>query len=123
MGIDCNVTENYFSEKSRMNNMCMIRCKECPLSMQSTGRDCNTLERNSWKTAIAIVQKWSDEHPLPKPKTYAEDFREKFPNAELSPEGYPVYCREAFYGNKPGCALKCFECWDEPMEEEQLWRA
>lgn len=47
--MNCKITENYFAEKARMttindNDICGIVC-----------------EANK---AIAIIQKWSDEHPI-----------------------------------------------------------
>lgn len=69
------------------------------------------------KTAIEIVQKWSNEHPK---KTYAQDFFEKFPDAPRckSANGrYPSACRKAIYDGKcPG--VGCEECWNEPLNDE-----
>ena len=68
--------------------------------------------------ATEIVQKWSDEHPE---KTYAQDFFEKFPKAQIDSDGTPLACRNAIYGG--GCPKIepniecCCECWDEQMEE------
>lgn len=70
------------------------------------------------KTAIETVQKWSDEHPK---KTYAQDFFEKFPDAprlETAKDGYPSACRNTIYAGKcPGEG--CYECWNEPMNDEE----
>ena len=72
------------------------------------------------KTAIEIVQKWSDEHPV---KTYAQDFFEKFPKAQGWVDGTPFACRKRIYGgvrpNDKRCDRReaCKNCWNEPMEE------
>lgn len=78
--------------------------------------------------AVAIVKKWAREHPEKRHKTYAEDFFEKFPNAE--PKYYdgrgkeqmiPIPCRQHCYGvvgqkcNGIGCS--CSACWNEEMED------
>lgn len=49
-------------------------CKGCPAD--KFGK-CNIIDITP--ELIDAVQKWSDEHP---PKTYVQDFREKFPNCE-----------------------------------------
>lgn len=77
-------------------------------------------------TAIAALQKWSDEHPTQKEKTLADDFFEKFPRAMR---------KNTFYGDTPfmpACnvykfpnvenSLECFEgccaeCWAKPLKE------
>ncbi len=49
--------------------------------------------------------------PVKSPKTYAEDFLEKFPNADIANKDI---CRCAVYGGNPQCAGKtCAECWGE----------
>lgn len=66
---------------------------------------------------VAAVQKWSDEHP---PKTYAQDFFEKFPNVPKDDKGMPHVCREYIYAPRfdkcYGCDDCCTDCWNEPME-------
>lgn len=74
---------------------------------------------------IDLLQKWSDENPSPHPKTYAEDFFEKFPEAERAHAGSPAVCRAICYGGEckrdknlllpdSYCAS---ECWFKPMPE------
>ena len=71
--IDCSVTINYLKEKERMSNHCKIDCDDCPLKL--SGYFCHILQRDYPEKAIAIVQKWSDEHPQ---RTILEDFLEKY---------------------------------------------
>lgn len=52
---------------------------------------------------------------IAKPKTYKEDFLEKFPNAKLN-SGIPEVCRNAMYGISE-CEEDCTKCWNELMEE------
>ena len=69
---------------------------------------------------VDIVQKWSDEHPAPKPKTYADDFFEKFPAANRVEER-PAFCRARLYGTTcqkfNGNVVGCFSCWNEPLPD------
>lgn len=122
--MDCKITENYLKEKSRMSEydakavICKVKCENCPLSVYNNGKNlsCNQFERMYPKEAIAIVQKWSDEH---QPKTYASDFLEKFPNAERDERGVPRTCRGNIYGigNIGYCGYDCKACWNKVMTE------
>lgn len=119
--MDCSKTENYLKEKRRMCETVKY-CAECPF-YDIEEKDClnySSIKQISTKEAIAVVQKWSDEHP---PKTYAQDFFKKFPEAKPDAYGVPRMCRANCYGgscrqpspidsNQEMC--KC--CWDEPME-------
>lgn len=91
--IDCSKTMNYFIEKSRMikqqkGGICKLNCTDCPLSIENngTGVSCTYFETNYPEKAIAIMQKWSDEHPR---KTYLSKLLEYFPNAPLGDGGTP----------------------------------
>ena len=71
--------------------------------------------------AVAIVEKWSEEHPQ---KTLKDDFLEKYPNAPINKEyGFPLsICpSELGYKNKCTNAEKylsgCAACWNQPYEE------
>lgn len=114
MKIDCSVTENYLREKARMTKNCGIRCIECPFHGTNTGREipCGEFEINYPVEAIAIVQKWSDEH-------HVMTNKEKF-----------VQIMKDVFGINPvnacppmsGCTKLCAECkewWDEPYKEPE----
>lgn len=125
--MDCSITTNYLKEKLRMSRydarerFCKTKCENCPLSHYNNGKDslCEEFEKEYPEEAIAIVQKWSDEHPQ---KTYQDDFFEKFPNAQKDSDGTPKCCREIAY-NKAwsdcycNCVDRCYECWNEAMPE------
>lgn len=70
---------------------------------------------NCFGEAVAIVQKWSDEHTQ---KTYAMDFIEKFPNCART-GNVPFICKSTVYGTKKCDALwnNCEKCWNEVMPE------
>lgn len=88
-------------------------CEDCGLC----GHNCDFREINNNEDAERIlkcVQWWHDEHTL---KTYAQDFREKFPNCTWwdYPRGV---CKNRVYRNKGTCDCDggCKDCWNELME-------
>lgn len=121
--IDCTKTENYFAEKQRMTKKhklnhggyaCKLNCSDCPLSHLNNGSTmlCSDFETLYPERAVAIVQKWSDEHP---PKTYLSEFLKHYPNAELY-HGVPKVCLKKL-GAVSGCAnISCYTCWNQPIE-------
>lgn len=123
--IDCTKTEQYFAEKQRMvklqtGEVCEISCEECPLSSMNNGEDivCSDFETCYPEKAIAIVQKWSDEHPQ---KTYLSEFLKHYPNAPLDDDGAPkVVCPSALgLMNIDDCDDNCIKCWNQPVEESE----
>lgn len=91
--IDCTKTEQYFAEKQRMvklqtGEVCEISCEECPLSSMNNGEGivCSDFETCYPEKAIAIIQKWSDEHPQ---KTFLTEFLRHYPNVPLYDAGIP----------------------------------
>ena len=119
----------YFEEKKRMLNsvgrtigFCdSAECSDCPLYFENNGRglDCNAFEILYPEEAVAIVEKWSQEHPR---KTMLQDFLEKYPKARLEKNGTPKdvcpknlgYCEGIYCEiNK----LDCVACWSRPLEE------
>lgn len=79
--------------------------------------------KTSPEEAIAIVQKWAEEHPV---KTILDDFLEKFPKAkEVRHFGkYPDFCvRKLGYVVRESCFdddgfFDCGKCWNRPLEVE-----
>ncbi len=55
----------YFKEKASMTNNCEIACPDCMLSIWNNGTrgSCRYFEYRHPEQAIAIVQKWAQEHP------------------------------------------------------------
>lgn len=117
----------YFKEKSKMTRNCSIACEQCPLSSYNNKRNvsCSVFASNYPEEAVAIVEKWSKEHPR---LTNKAKFIKDHPNAPLDSEGYPMfspffvgYCKEKNH---------CFHCehfnqsytvcWDEPYEGEEF---
>lgn len=122
--IDCSRTENYFAEKQRMTKKhklnhggyaCKLNCADCPLSHLNNGSGdtmlCSDFETCYPEKAIAIVQKWSDEHPQ---KTYLSEFLKNYPNAPLIHDGTPcVGCSKGKEFNN-----NCTDCTKHWLESE-----
>lgn len=123
--IDCSKTENYFNEKLKMtkrtkNGLCEIKCSNCPLCSNKNGEGlpCPEFEMYYPEKAIAIVQKWSDEHPR---RTYLTEFLKHYPNALLKDDGTPEICLSSLgLTNYNGCrnGITCSECWNQPIPIE-----
>lgn len=117
----------YLEEKSRMTKRCEIACASCLLHgyNNGTGAGCSYFEYKQPEKAIAIVQKWAQEHPR---KTILQDFLEKYPNAELIYNKFSEICPYSLgYAENRQCVLdmeerffseECEECWNRPLEEE-----
>lgn len=120
--IDCNITKNYLSEQARMTKssdvgVCRISCNHCPLSRFNNDEEmlCTELELSRPEKAIAIIQKWSDEHP---PKTYLSELLKHYPNTPLDDNGTPESVCPYDLGLKDidNCDKGCVECWNQPVE-------
>jgi hypothetical protein len=127
--IDCSRTENYLAEKQRMTKkhkpnageyICELDCLDCPLSHSNNGigEPCFGLETHYPEKVIAIVQKWSNEHPQ---KTYLSEFLKNYPNAELDENGTPKIClRRLGLTDIKNCREgDCVDCWNQPIEESE----
>lgn len=98
-------------------------CKGCPRK-EEPSCDSSTMSDEELAKLISDVEKWSKEHPQ---RTRLQDFREKYPNAEVYPDGQPViccarlgyreYCGKSFDDNHEEFKV-CFNCWNMPVEEE-----
>lgn len=134
---DCSKTVDYIREENRMCKAyeCCNYGSGCPMGEYTDyiPSNCISFVLSNTETAIKIVQKWSDEHPEPKPKTYADDFFEKFPHARgysFDYDGTKVpselmrcmlynigYACE-FEGSKFCDADHRADCWREPYPEQ-----
>lgn len=92
-------------------------CQYCPLSHYNNSQACGCIKLIQQYTdeANEIVLKWCDRHAV---KSYADNFFEKFPNAEREDGDIPTVCRNTVYGITSGCLGKpCKKCWKEKYEE------
>ena len=112
--IDCNVTDNFFSELMRM-----VGGRKVILDFTDENTDLINLKK--------IVQEWSDSHPI---KTRLDDLLEKYPDFHLDTDKYPIVLPRAFgYCDRYPSCNKCplysinggyhNKCWDMPIENEK----
>lgn len=120
--IDCNITKNFLSEQAWMTKssdvgVCRISCYHCPLSRFNNDEEmlCTELELRHPEKAIAIVQKWSDEHPQ---KTFLTEFLKNYPNAPLDDDRAPKGVCPHTLGlmDIDDCDDNCVKCWNQPIE-------
>lgn len=97
-------------------------CEGCPRN----GKGC--LEFDMDLDAIGELENdveiWAEEHPQ---RTRSQDFLEKYPDAEVLPDGQPViccarlgyreYCGKSF--GSDDCFSQCRDCWNTPVEEDK----
>lgn len=115
----------YFEEKNRLLDSLgkrgircsFICCSDCPISSNNNGKGlyCAAFELEYPEEAVAIVEKWAEEHPQ---KTILTDFLEKFPKAKLGEDGTPYYCcpSELGYEDEKHCRdCDCIDCWNRPI--------
>lgn len=101
---------------------------DCPFN-NGNGRHTCPFGRTTTQEDVDIVQKWSDEHPVQKGKTYADYIFDVLPNIGIIEPGLPVGCRKIMFEGKSAnypsyCIaanpdLGCFDCWNEEIPVEK----
>ena len=102
----------YLKEKARMTQLCKIGCSNCELSsLKHSGyNDCLVFELANPEEAVAIIEKWSAEHPA---KTRQSEFLKMYPNVERLPDGCIALCPHKIdlTFDLSDCSMdKCGEC-------------
>lgn len=69
----------YLKVKARMCDS-LKECGDCPLNKINNTDNINCFDRHYEEEAVAIVEKWSAEHPI---KTRQSEFLKMFPNAAM----------------------------------------
>ena len=124
---DCSKTEVFLKEWGRFCTEEMDEgCIGCDFERICTNRPADYNEvrvlREDLERARIMLQKWSDAHPLPRTKTYADVFFEMHPKAPRH-DGTPCCCRQNVFGTNGNedCPLtdECFDCWNEPYTEQE----
>lgn len=108
----------FFKEKERMCDSFNSYCDGCEIERQRCGIGCGVYIKKYPEKAVAIVEKWSAEHPQETRFTY---FLKCFPNAMLLEDGVPLrVCPHVLGIGKDKCnsMRNCKECWNTPLEEE-----
>ena len=100
----------YLKERERMCNSYNNMCDGCGFGKVPK---CNRTEEDNPEKAVAIVEKWSAEHPV---KTRQSEFLKMFPNAPLRENGSIAICpldvdRDVKCSQKQG--LRCLDCQKE----------
>lgn len=132
---DCSKTEVFFEEWNRLcrNAPSQFFCTgcECQKLFKSYGyKNCAQMMRHHAKELIEFVQKWSDEHPLPKPKTYEDELKKILPASLLYRKNMDGkqevnLCRQMLFDSEPpycnGYIVDkvCMKCWNEPYPEQE----
>lgn len=128
---DCSKTVEYIREMARMCND-VVLCEICPLRGVAVEDDCLSRISKNPAQAIAVVQKWSDAHPVMDPvMTWKGKLRELLPNANLvalsdlaaQTRGIRICPSDVFGAEAPcwrsGCNWECAECWNGEYKEAE----
>lgn len=111
---------HYMHKGPCYSNGCPMYQLRCRLSEEGPKKVlCSSVLYKVPEEAVAVVEKWSDEHPV---KTRLTDMLEKHPNVWIDSYGNPVMCAKWLgYVKKcpDGCSIaSCKECWNTPIEED-----
>mgnify|MGYP000895439648 CR=1 FL=1 len=100
-------------EQSRMCRT-VKECGKCPIENLCYD-NCDTEAKAN--QAASLILAWAARHPE---KTYAEDFFEKFPNADRYDKNcLPKICVRSPYGlDAVKCLGRCIDCWNQPMRDK-----
>lgn len=104
----------YIKEKKRMCNT-YHNCDGCPIKIaREDDYFCSEWILEYTNEAVALVERWSEEHPQ---RTFKDDFLEKFPKSK-----YENCCVDYVYGTnfREECTIlstKCANCWNRPINE------
>lgn len=114
---DCTKTAEFMREWERM---CVTfdGCEKCPIRTEEIGNGLSCVEtiQRHQTDAIAIVQKWSDEHPV---MTWEDKLKELLPNAKeyAIKNIMHIFCPNDIFGagGNGVCAADelCKDCWDK----------
>lgn len=109
----------FLKEKERMCSKCGM-CAVCPADRQNNGfdMDCDDLEVKKPEELVAIIEKWSAEHPI---KTRKSEFLKMFPNAQILQNGALIVCPKLIDSEyEINCNGSCIDCrkkyWLESVE-------
>ena len=75
---DCSKTADFSSEQSRMCDFYEFCDKGCPFRAREEThfKFCGDFVKSYIDEAVIMLQKWSDDHPEPKPKTLIKQLYE-----------------------------------------------
>lgn len=99
----------FLKEKERMCSKCSA-CSRCPVDKKNSGfyMDCEDLQIENPEDFVAIIEKWSVEHPV---KTRQGEFLKMFPNAQTLQNGVLIVCPKLVDSEyKNNCNGPCIDC-------------
>lgn len=108
----------YLKEKERRCDSFDDHCAGCEIKSAKNGMTCGAYIKKYPEQAVAIVEKWSAEHPK---ETRLARLLKNYPNTPLlNKDGIPVYVCAAHLGlmDIDDCDNDCIICWNTPLEEE-----
>lgn len=108
----------YLKEKERRCDSFDDHCAGCEIKSAKNGMTCGAYIKKYPEQAVAIVEKWSAEHPQ---ETRLTRLLKNYPNTPvLKKDGIPVYVCAAHLGlmDIDDCDNDCIICWNTPIEEE-----
>lgn len=98
----------FLKEKERMCSKCSA-CSRCPVCKENNGvyMDCEDLQIENPEEFVAIIEKWSVEHPV---KTRQSEFLKMFPNAKMTELGSLKICPADVDRNIECSGESCTNC-------------
>lgn len=120
----------YIEERNRMCRSQGSECKKCPANFDNMFccgvAAISTLDA---KEQIAIVEKWSAEHPKKQKKTRQDVFLKQYPGARIDVWNTLCVCPADVYGfevcpnSAEGNSILCCDCrrkfWTQEVEEDK----
>ena len=99
----------YLKVKTRMCDS-LKECGDCPLDKINNTDNINCFDRHYEEEAVAIVEKWSAEHPK---KTRQSEFLKMFPRVRTSDDGV-IYMDPCDVDTSYKHSKECdnVQCWD-----------
>ena len=105
----------YLKAKARMCYSTK-ECGDCPLDKINNTDNINCFDRYYEEEAVAIIEKWSAEHPK---KTRQSEFLKMFPNARMEGKALDIDPCQLDIRLRNSCGCKaCHECREEYWLEE-----
>lgn len=107
----------FFKEKERMCKSLGEGCTGCMIHIKLHGLRCSQFCEKYPELAVAVVEKWSAEHPR---ETRLTRLLKNYPNTPLlNKDGIPVYVCAAHLGlmDIDDCDNDCIICWNTALEE------
>lgn len=105
----------YLTELLRMCET-ILDCDSCPLGIEDrtycdeSRFDEYNMNVDNLKKAVAIVEKWSEEHPI---KNRKSEFLKMFPNARMGSDGFPNLCLRILDRTITCQTQTCKQCKEE----------